>query len=225
MFVEIDHPVFAIEWLLRSLDETFQAAGSRLDRLTFGIEGSRDLDDKHPFYSGSVSFEPGGGPGTGLSEDEKDHIPAVRRMERLVDDLRFVLPIPFDDEGRSGGDFLMEAKRGRVRFLSDSGDWEPDGCQILIESERVGDRWINRTQIRFGIDDQMSRTELAGGDGQSFLASLFTPSRHGIAMPVATGFAIEPSLSLIGDPDPEGRQIVVSIGHDSFARMENENVA
>jgi hypothetical protein len=232
-FTRIAHPSLTVPWLLTSLDEAFAAGGDRLDALRFAIEGDRGIEDRTASYEGYVFCEPGNADGLsdgvrqhmvsnghrfGLGEDEKDHVPAFRRMERQTADLRHRLPIPYDVDGQARGDWTLVARPGMLRFLFDARRWGAD-AQLLIAANATDAGWAPTTEIRVDVEDG---EEVDLDDPQALLAERFDPGYFRIAMPQALSVRLTTELDLDEADGYERalltgrRQLAFVVPHDSF---------
>ena len=219
-FASIKHPCFSAPWLLKSLDEVFASTAGRVSKVTFGIDGSRLIEDKYPRFEGFVYFE--AAQANPLTEDEKDEIPAVRRMERQADQLRYYLPIPFDSEGHCQGDWTLVAQPGSLRFIFDARGWEPDGAQIHIHAKQNGSSWDVITEVRFDIDSESLSLQSA----QDELESRLDPGYFHISMPQALSASIQDELDDGDNPvlmalRTNKKQVVITLANDAFSQIND----
>lgn len=104
------------------------------------------------------------------SEDELDHIPSVRKLERTADFTWDVLPIDTDLEGHINGEVSFFINEKGVTFSNERIDYD-DEISFEAKAFYQNERWhyYERLIIR---TDEFSETDIAISDAGELLSSL-----------------------------------------------------
>ena len=157
----------APEWLGKSIHELITAHGERLLRVVVELWGTYYYCDQHNYYLHGAITPIWQNPLDRPSEDELDHVPAMRRMGRLAEDLWDGVPMDLDEEGGMPGELDYRFDHEGVHFSWDSHDYGGT-CNYSASAIWKDGQWHYEERIVMP-DIDVTETALAIGDTQGIL--------------------------------------------------------
>lgn len=164
-------------WLSTSIAELIAAHGDRLERVVVELWGTYHYCDEHVYnLLGEITpvwkdFH------DRPSEDDLDHVPAMRRMGRLACDLWDNVPMDLDEEGGLSGELNFVFDRNGVTYTWDTYEYS-GGCDYEASARYENGAWSYSERIKM-IDVEVSETSLAVGNTDEILGQI-DPTEAGI---------------------------------------------
>lgn len=148
-FAEIGERSFMPKWAVEGIDEIVSAHPDKIKSISFELWAVTSWDGKHTSKQGVIDFTwvDAANP---LSQDELDHIPAVRRLERLAKELWEFFPISHNDETANvdAETFHCVFHRDGIDFLVQ--DW--DETETRASADWAGGEWTFTEKVVLSAD-------------------------------------------------------------------------
>lgn len=177
-FESLETSIFP-DWIKTSVLDLTKEFPEKLDFLYVEFWATNYYDDNNNVkkHAGpSVGWK-----GTAPTEDELDHIPAMRRMERRAEDLWSVLPVEVDHEANICGEVSYIIDRTGLQFIS--GNWEDENHLELFAIPK-DNGWHCGAKIIHPLEDYInggvSDTTMITMDADAIVAEL-NPSMFSLA--------------------------------------------
>lgn len=197
------HNALVPDWIARSVDEIVAAHGDRLRSVYIDLYAHYYHDDNSNIdrrgYAGLSWIDHQDAP----SEDELDHIPAMRRIERCAVDIWENAPFDADEEGNTNGEFGYHFTRDGFEYSWDRYEFtnEPDysATAVMVDGE-----WQYEERIRL-YDYEISETTLAINDTAEILEQISADD---------LGLSTMPDISALAHEYDEDCEALVIIAKD-----------
>lgn len=176
-FASLECAIFP-DWLKTSVTDLIATYPDRIDTLFFQFWGDISFFDQENIKKKAEPYIKWFGEAP--TEDEFDHVPAIRRMERNAVQIFHDLPIEFDDEADIYGHVEFYIDREGVHFTS--GEEEGEITFELFAVPKDG-RWHCAARITDTIDGYTdagaSDTVIISMDAHTIITEL-TPTHFGV---------------------------------------------
>ena len=144
-YAELGDKTFVPHWLLESVDQLAAHHGSNLRAIDVQLWGVAEYNDNHNVNREGLTCLIWEDQDRAPSEDDLDHIPAVRRMERKASSLWDYVPVVLDDQGSIPGDFKFVISNEELELTYD--DWNE--THLTARATFGENKWRYFEQISF----------------------------------------------------------------------------
>lgn len=199
------------DWIARSVDELTAAHGDKIRLVFVDLYANYYHDDNSNIDTkGCAGISPVDH-NDAVDQDDLDHVPAMRRMERRADEVWNFAPFDADDEGYTNGEFAYHFTRDGFDYAWNRYEFteEPD---YEAQAVLVNGIWEYEERIIL-FDFNVSETTLAINDTTEIMEQISADDM---------GLSTMPDISRLThkyNPD-EGSLIIIAKGGGLFEHHE-----
>ena len=203
------------DWIAASVDELTAAHGAKIRSVYV------DLYARY-YYDDNSNIDPRGHAGISavdhqdsVSEDELDHVPAMRRLERRAVDVWDFAPFDADDEGNTTGEFNYHFTRDGFAYEWNRSEFT-DEADYEAHAVMVDGSWEYEERIIL-YDFEVSETVLAMDDTAEIMQQISADAMGLKTMPDVA------RLTHLYEPDDD-RLTIIAKGGGLFEHHESSVV-